>query len=184
MLVYKTREQFLDQLPKNCVVAEIGVCHGDNAKNIHKICKPKELVLVDSWSNATTGIGRIRARPDEVWENMLKSLQDHFSSDDSVKIHRGLSLEVCKNFPNDYFDWVYIDASHLYDECYLDLVNWFPKIKVGGFLCGHDYTDNENTRRKNFGVKKAVDQFVEENGLVIDFISGNKAATDYAIRKL
>lgn len=54
----------------------------------------------------------------------------------------------------DKIDFVYIDALHTYEGVRDDLEIWFPKVKDGGIVGGHDYG------HPNFpGVKKAVDDF-------------------------
>jgi hypothetical protein len=35
---------------------------------------------------------------------------------------------------------VYIDASHEYEYVKQDILNWLPKVKLGGIICGDDYT--------------------------------------------
>ena len=44
-----------------------------------------------------------------------------------------------KNYPDEYFDIVYIDASHEYECVKEDIISWLPKVKIGGILCGDDY---------------------------------------------
>lgn len=36
-------------------------------------------------------------------------------------------------------DFAFIDASHEYEDVMNDLTSWFPKIKNGGIIAGHDY---------------------------------------------
>jgi predicted O-methyltransferase YrrM len=44
-----------------------------------------------------------------------------------------------KNYTNEYFDIVYIDASHEYEYVKEDILAWLPKVKKGGIICGDDY---------------------------------------------
>lgn len=61
-------------------------------------------------------------------------------------------------FDDNSIDVLYIDANHTYEYVKDDLEYWYPKVKDGGFICGHDYN------HKNFpGVTKAVHEFVELN---------------------
>ena len=53
-----------------------------------------------------------------------------------------LRLDSCiaaSTFDDKSLDVVYIDAEHTYEAVMRDIKAWAPKIKPGGFLCGHDY---------------------------------------------
>lgn len=52
---------------------------------------------------------------------------------------RATSEEVAKDAVNGYFDIVFIDALHDYEHVKQDIGLWWPKVRVGGMLCGHDF---------------------------------------------
>ena len=69
---------------------------------------------------------------------------DHFygtliDTNNNVEIIKGFSLEVVNKFDDETFDWIYIDANHNYDSVKADLVAWIPKVKIGGWISGHDW---------------------------------------------
>lgn len=49
------------------------------------------------------------------------------------------SDEAVNEISNDFFDFVYIDGLHTYEQVKKDIANYLPKIKNGGFIGGHDY---------------------------------------------
>ena len=49
------------------------------------------------------------------------------------------STVVIDNFPKNFFDFVYIDGDHSYKGAKSDLRNYYPKVKRGGVIAGHDY---------------------------------------------
>ena len=87
-------------------------------------------------------------------------------------------------FNDESLDFVYIDANHAYDYVVRDIELWFPKVKKGGYLCGHDYlgfnwyadpnyADNKKDKfiwstdgdyMGVFGVNPAVDEFCQKYG--------------------
>jgi len=51
-------------------------------------------------------------------------------------------------------DFIYIDGNHSYKSAKEDILNYFPKVKIGGLISGDDYNHPMN----DYGVKKAVDE--------------------------
>lgn len=56
-----------------------------------------------------------------------------------------VDLLVCSSirgstyFADNSLEFVFIDASHKYEDVLQDIKHWLPKVKIGGWLCGHDY---------------------------------------------
>ena len=114
-----------------------------------------------------------------VYGDAMKNIQGF--EDQAVMIRA--SSEVASNiFEDKSLDFVYIDANHAYDFVVQDIELWYPKVKDGGFFCGHDYINMdwyndpnfaENGKDKHiwwddthyngkFGVNPAVDEFCEK----------------------
>lgn len=74
-----------------------------------------------------------------------------------VHIHREASADAVSAFPDEYFDWVYLDGNHQYDFVKNDLESFCRKTKSNGLIAGDDYG-----RRNWPGVTQAVDEFVAE----------------------
>ena len=62
------------------------------------------------------------------------------------------SLEASQLYQDRSLDFVFLDAAHDYENVKNDILSWYPKIKVGGWLAGHDYF------LEHFGVKEAADE--------------------------
>ena len=148
------RKKFYESLPKGGIIAEIGVFNGDGARCILEHCQPKELWLIDVWS--------------PVVDNSTKRCLDHYlailtwaklnsTSNTKIKIIRDQSLAAANFFPDEYFDWVFVDGDHRYGPVRDDLHVWTLKTKKDGYICGDDFT---LTYPKWEGVHKAVIEYV------------------------
>lgn len=71
--------------------------------------------------------------------------------------------DAATHFADNSVDFIYIDADHKYDAVKADIATWFPKLKSGGVLCGHDYIAKSHI--EEFGVIPAVHEFVKEYNL-------------------
>jgi hypothetical protein len=59
---------------------------------------------------------------------------------DNIILHQDFSYNIYNKFQDDYFDFIYIDGNHEYEDVKKDLELYLPKCKY--IIAGHDYTDN------------------------------------------
>ena len=128
---------------KPVVGAELGVFRGDNALRLFNMLNIQMLHLVDIWV-----VGKYGLELDCEAVALAR-----FKNVANAKIYKGYTYDVVKQIKDESLDFVYIDAGHAYMECKLDIDGWYPKVKDGGILAGHDYFNCA-------GVKQAVDEFV------------------------
>ena len=95
-------------------------------------------------------------------DQVFDELRTRFAKEPRVVVHRGMSSDVLRTFANAYFDWVYIDGNHSYDFIINDLRLCLEKTKPGGVIAGDDYMWES---AGDYPVRRAVQVFVEENGL-------------------
>lgn len=139
---------------------EIGVWEGVNAKYMLLLCKRLKLALVDDWSNVTIYTGG--PVQNNGYSNGLKQIAEinlEEFKDRKFFTYKN-SAEAVIYFTDNIFDYVYIDGDHEYEAVKLDLILWWPKVKAGGILAGHDVGDPE--------VSKAVDEFIKEQNIPAD----------------
>jgi hypothetical protein len=173
------RRFLLEMLPKNSVGVEIGVHKGDFSQKLLEVVNPKELHLIDPWKHESSATyknalygGKAKNgqnEMDERYSNVCVKF-DREIRGERVKIHRGYSTDVLAQFPDEYFDWVYIDGNHLYEYVKKDIELSFCKTKVGGLITGDDYTEGGWWEG---GVKKAVDEYATaEQAQLIEIRNG------------
>jgi len=51
------------------------------------------------------------------------------------------SDDAAKKFPDNYFDFAYIDARHDYCAVLEDIRLYYSKLRPGGIIAGHDFVD-------------------------------------------
>lgn len=145
----------------NLNIAEIGVLNGDYAKTIRKAFQNSNLHLIDLWQTQGNDF-YYSVRENDAERAYLKAL-DRFKDDNKCFFYKQKSQDACANFPNDFFDFIYIDADHSYEGVKNDILNWLPKIKSNGFICGHDWDpDPQMPEANQFGINRAVSEIFKD----------------------
>lgn len=120
---------------------EIGVLSGWNARTmLSEIENLAILHLVDPYTGYYP----------HYYTDAKKYLEKHTNR---IVWHIITSERAVNLFDEKTVDFVYIDNGHTYDLVERDVNRWWPIIKAGGMICGHDYVAPGD-------VKSAVDAFV------------------------
>lgn len=138
------------------IVAEIGVYEGINARHMLMTYPNIKLYLVDDWKNVViyTG-GDVQS---EGYSQLVKNAAlFNLAPFKNVTFTEKNSKESAKDFPDEHFDYVYIDGDHEYQAVLDDMNIWYSKVKKGGVFGGHDIGMKE--------VSGAVDNFVKKNNI-------------------
>lgn len=144
---------------QNNVGIELGVAEGVFSKRMVASSKFRIFYGVDLYGDTHDTAEYIRAlNYIGVDEQVYKLLRIDFDS----------ALQV---FPDDFFDFIYIDGyAHTGEEGGRTLVDWFPKLKNGGILAGDDYHDDWPL------VKWAVNNFAQQAGSQLNMTGQNESA--------
>ena len=132
--------------------AEVGVWRGQNAEGLLEWFSQLSLTLVDPYTEPgfRTDISSERAEEEAHSQVHLFGQRANFVKDTSVN--------ASKMFPDNHFDFVFIDGNHYYEHVIQDLNSWWPKVKQGGLIMTHDYGSLLDTKGV-LGVTKAVVEF-------------------------
>lgn len=135
-----------DIMPDGARLCEVGVADGESAIYLaNAMLNRGKDVLVYMVDNMDYGqYNQIVT----IYTNIIKGKVGLFT-----EVIPKESIEAAKDFNDGFLDFVYIDASHQYEQTKNDIKAWYPKVKDEGYIAGHDYFLYE-------GVKKAVDELM------------------------
>jgi predicted O-methyltransferase YrrM len=76
-----------------------------------------------------------------------------------VALIRKTSIEAVQQFEDESLDFIYIDGNHKLQYAVQDIMEWYPKIRKGGVMSGHDYINPDRAAgvKDTIQVKYAVD---------------------------
>lgn len=124
---------------KNIVCAEVGVSRAENAINMMGTLPLAHFYLIDNYdvNNSTFQYGKVFT-PEEREEFIadVRKRLEPFSGRCTLLVED--SHAASKQFSDAFFDYVYIDAQHDEANVLIDLISWYPKVKPGGIIAGHD----------------------------------------------
>jgi len=115
-------------------ICEIGVAEGISSENFLKAgCF---LYMIDPWENYEGC--KEEYKQEEGYQKTLEMLKNF----DTYKIIKKKSDDAVNEVPND-LDLVYVDGNHAYEFVKRDIMNYWPKVKKGGWLTGDDLSMTE-----------------------------------------
>ena len=145
-------------LPENSMVAEIGVAEGNFSCDLLD-AGAGVLYSIDACEtiDGVTGDGNF---PQHWHDNNFNIASKRLSEYGyRSRIIKKLSKDAAFDIPSLQFDMIYLDAGHYYDAVISDLRTWYPKLKHGDIMAGHDFLNED------YKVMEAVYDFVKHNGI-------------------
>lgn len=142
----ESRYRLLEFLPRRARCIEIGTQAGNFAKAIMLATEPAEFHIVD-----------LDFAPFD------RVAFDAPVAAGSVVLHEGDSSTILANFPDEYFDWIYIDGDHSYTGFTKDLAVSARKVKPAGFIVCNDYTNWSPAEVFEYGVLRGINEFCVAN---------------------
>jgi hypothetical protein len=107
---------------------------------------------VDTWEGSEEHLDMDIIKNNQLYDLFLNNIEPVKSVINPI---RKTSLEASKDYKDESLDFVFIDASHKYEDVLDDINAWLPKIKNGGIIAGHDYGHSSVNKAVNdFFVKK------------------------------
>lgn len=146
---------------KKLVCAEIGVAFGENAESILKQLNVDRLYLIDPYTPYhipyrfhPKTIPQSRQDKRYMWARNRLKRWDSVCSWMPMK-----SIDAVNKIPDNSLDFIYIDGEHSREAVKQDIDLYFPKVKKGGVMAGHDFSGDW------LEIARLVMGFAEEHGL-------------------
>ena len=135
---------------KNPKMLEIGSYKGESTMMFAASGIFKEIHCIDPH------IGNEEANDilQEDWENVKQEFKTNTRYFNNITLHSDFSYNIVDKFEDKYFDFIYIDASHEYEDVKKDIQLYLPKTKY--LIGGHDY------QKEWPGVISAVNEILEQ----------------------
>lgn len=154
-----TFPQLYSNIAESCndgdTIVEVGVWKGTSVAYlaVELINRNKKVVIdcIDTFEG-TPEDGHLEdpiLKEGRLYEHFIDNLK---SVAEYINPIKAASLDAVNSYEDDSIDYLFIDASHDYENVKADITAWFPKVKSGGIISGHDYSWGP-------GVRKAVDEF-------------------------
>jgi len=142
--------------PSGSTFVEIGAYKGKSAVYMaEEIIKSKKDITF--WAVDTFEGTKDEQHDEDFFEEFLANIEPVKMN---IKFHKEDSKQAYKRYEDNSIDFLFIDGDHTYKGVKADLTNWYPKVKQGGIIAGHDYAE------PTCGVKMAVDQYFLFTGII------------------
>lgn len=173
----------MNNLPGNCVIAEVGVLAGDLSAWLLQHKKPAELHLIDLYDCDDYAIHHRFTRREN--ESFVRTRFRKEIEAGQVFIEKGHSWDMLARYNDHYFDWIYIDAGHDYASVKKDLAQAIKKVKPDGYLVMNDYIMFDHLARTEYGVVQATNELcIEHNWEFLYFAFHPNLFCDVVLRRI
>ena len=144
---------------------ELGTWIGRSLVALAPICRDRgcRYTAIDDFNGgAEKGFMRMEYEDNGGGERIRRILDiviAHFKLGETVDVVVDDSARAAARFDDESISLCFVDASHSHGEAKADIEAWWPKIRPGGWMAGHDYCELDGADN---GVTLAVDGFVEQ----------------------
>ena len=160
------------------VGAEIGVEKGLYTKQLVKANPELKMFAIDPW---ITYKGYTSAWNDSIFEDFFLTAQERLKGY-NVEYIRKFSMDALADIEDGSLDFVYIDGNHAKPFVEQDIAGWDKKVRSGGIVAGHDYTQARRNRTTKVDVKEAVHAYTKLNSISPWFLLGTEGRVEGEVR--
>lgn len=161
----------LDKAKENDLIIEVGVWLGHSVcyvgETSKRLGKKIRIAAVDIFGGENVQKDMVEQGVTD-HDDALEKFKNNIIAQgitDIVEIVVGDSVLKADAFLDESARCVYLDADHSYEAVIADMVAYWPKVRSGGLLSGHDYLNTDT------GVRRAVEWFAARFGLEVKVTS-------------
>lgn len=168
----KRWDAILRRLPQrvDLIGAEIGVWQGKTSCRLLAARPKLKLIMVDPWIVPKKGSSYHKSGDDNAKKTQTQHNKDYRKTMKKIafagnraQIMKMTSQKAADLIKDRSLDFVFVDGNHSYEGVKLDCILWIPKIKRGGFICGHDFSHPRLP-----GVSRAVNELFNPKEIKLD----------------
>lgn len=156
-------------VPDGGTIVEVGVFCGKSfahlAEGVRATGKGVALHAVDTWGGSPELMQFASVRDGSFYDAWRQTKARIEEAGTIISEHRMPSVEAAQAFADGSVDYVWLDGDHSTAGLLADLAAWWPKVKPGGEIGGHDFGW--------FGVTPAVERFAQAHGIPIEVLDPN-----------
>jgi hypothetical protein len=132
-------------------MVEIGVYQGDFAAAVLQHCETiAKYYMIDPWRHLDDW-NKPSNQNNDVFEQFFQTTKakTDFAASRRV-ILRGKTTDVIDEIADGELDFAYVDGDHTLKGIAIDLIRVYPKVKMGGFVGGDDFSPTMWQHKTNF----------------------------------
>ena len=148
--------------------AEIGCAEGFFSADILRWNLPGKHYMIDNWETIPNISGDGNNAQEWHDKNYADAMERVKEFHEKVVVLRGMSVQMARHIPDSSLALAYVDCDHTKIGVANDIQAYYPKLVTGGVIAFHDY------EMAHYGVKSAVNEFAQANGLELHFIAEDK----------
>ena len=137
----KTYRKLMEAVPDKGAVIELGAWKGRSLCSVADLIVAKDLdvTAVDTFEGTENeGEAHKEAKVASIYDQFNDNLWS-FGIWENVDIIKAKTQDVCQTAENNSFDLVFVDADHSTEAVRADIIAYWPLLKAGGVMAGHDW---------------------------------------------
>lgn len=153
---------FIKSSQENSRIVELGCWKGKSSSYLLTEAlnsgKMLDISFIDTWMGSIEHLDpecefyepELLNNPDYIWEIFNQNIA---KINYPKNLFRRDTFDAVSYFEDASISFLFIDTAHEYEHVIKEIDAWYPKVKLGGIIAGHDYFTP--------GVNQAVNEFFE-----------------------